>query len=164
MDRMDMIVLVAGSLVSAAVIAMLWSWSVARPDEWLLQIRDGRMIRAGVGISIWRRPGDVLVRYSSAIQRATFSAIAPSRDQVPFAVEGFALWTVQSAGDGPFRAFRNLGLANLAERHPALRSDKHLLTAAQYRAFQKLLAAEVQQLASRRLKQKPKLKRLEKPN
>ena len=125
-----------------------WSWVVSRPDEWLLHLRNGKLLRAGIGISAWRRPGDVIVRFTSAIQRVTFSAIAPSREQVPFLIEGFALWTVIAEGDGPFRAFRNLGLANLCDRRFVLKSEKHLLTSQQYKAFQSLLAAEVQQLAS----------------
>lgn len=134
--------------VLSVVRAIRWSWVVARPDEWLLRIRDGVLVRSGIGISVWRRPGDVVVRYTSAVQRVTFSALAPSREQVPFAIEGFALWTVIAEGDGPFRAFRNLGLANLADHHSYLRSEKHLLSSPQYKAFQALLAAEAQQLAS----------------
>ncbi|MGH7123497.1 MAG: SPFH domain-containing protein, partial [Stellaceae bacterium] len=144
-------------LIAAAAIIALggfvatvvhWSWIIAKPDEWLLRIRDGKLLRAGIGISIWRRPGDAVVRFTSAIQRVTFTAVTPSKEQVPFSIEGFALWTVRSDGDGPFAAFRSLGLANLAQRPPQLKSDQHLLTAPQYRAFQALLAAEVQQLVT----------------
>ena len=71
--------------VLSVVRAIRWSWVVARPDEWLLRIRDGVLVRSGIGISVWRRPGDVVVRYTSAVQRVTFSALAPSREQVPFA-------------------------------------------------------------------------------
>src|SRR5436190_441137 len=49
--------------------AVRWSWLVAKPDQWLLRIRDGRLVRAGIGISVWRRPGDAIVRFTSAVQR-----------------------------------------------------------------------------------------------
>ena len=39
----------------------------AQPDEWLLCIRNGRLVRAGVGIRLWRRPGDVVVRFTSSL-------------------------------------------------------------------------------------------------
>src|SRR5437868_923416 len=109
-------------LAFAALRLVRWSWVVSRPDEWLLHLRDGKPVRAGIGISVWRLPGDVVVRFSSAIQRVTFSAGATSREQVPFTLEGFALWTVIGEGDGPFRAFRNLGLANLCDRRFVLKS------------------------------------------
>lgn len=143
-------VLLASSalLLVAIAAAVRWSWLVAGPDQWLLGVRDGRLVRAGIGIGIWRRPGDTIVRFTSAVQRVTFKATAPSREQVPFVVEGFALWTVHGEGDGPFVAFGNLGLANLLERPALLRSDKHLLTGPQYHAFQALLSAEVQQLVA----------------
>ena len=37
---------------------------VGGPDEWVLQIRNGACVRAGIGASVWRRPGDVVVRLS----------------------------------------------------------------------------------------------------
>ena len=138
-------------LVASISGSIFWSWVVSRPDEWLLLIRDGVLVRSGIGIRLFRRPGDAVVRFTSAVQRVTFSAMASSREQLPFIIDGFALWTVIAEGDGPFRAFRNLGLANLADRHPLLRSHKHLLTSQQYKAFQTLLAAEVQLASFRHL-------------
>ena len=133
-----------------ALAALRWSWRVSAPDEWLLQVRDGKLVRAGVGISVLRLPGDVLARFSSTLQRVTFAASGASRDQVPIAVDGFLLWSVDPDGDGPFRAFRALGIADL-ERPPAgLKSRKHLLTGPQHHAFQGLVAAEVAQLVSTR--------------
>lgn len=121
---------------------------VARPDQWLLHIRNGEMLSAGVGVSCWRRPGDVAVLFSSTLQRVRFTVSALSRDRVQVIVEGFILWSVDEEGDGPFRAFRQMGLIDLGEQSSEMRSRKHLLTTPQHRAFRTLLSAEVQRHAA----------------
>ncbi len=66
------------ALLSAVVFAVAKALVVAQPDERLLCIRDGRLVRAGVGISLWRRPGDVVARLTSTVQRVGFSVNALS--------------------------------------------------------------------------------------
>ncbi|MFC1705666.1 SPFH domain-containing protein [Planctomycetota bacterium] len=121
---------------------------VAQPDEWLLRIRNGHMMEAGVGIRVWRRPGDVVARFTSTIQRVSFTVDALSSDRLSVSIEGFVLWSVLSCEDGPFRAFRKLGLVNLDAPSLGLKSCKHLMTTPQYRAFQRLLAAVAQRSAA----------------
>jgi hypothetical protein len=52
---------------------MLPWYFVSQPDEWLLCIRNGRLVKAGVGISLWSRPFDVVVRFTSTVQRVRFT-------------------------------------------------------------------------------------------
>lgn len=136
------------ALLSAVVFAAAKALVVAQPDEWLLCIRNGRLVRAGVGISLWRRPGDVVARFTSTVQRVGFAVNALSRERLPVTVEGFILWSVSQQGDDPFTAFQKLGLVNLDARPSDLRSLKHLLATPQHRAFQQLLGAAVQRLSS----------------
>jgi hypothetical protein len=139
----------AGVLLLLLCIGLIkWSVVLARPDEWLLRIRDGKLLDAGVGITVWRKPGDVVARFSSTLQRVKFTAEARSTDRLAVKLEGFVLWSVAPGGDNPLRAFSKLGIANLDQRPTGLRSDKHLLTGPQHKAFQALLAAELQQSAS----------------
>src|SRR5262249_8444340 len=102
-------------------------YHAAQPDEWLLCIRNGRLLRAGVGIRVGRRPGDVVVRFTSTVQRVSFSAHALSRERLQVFIDGFILWSVSPNGDGPFRAFQKLGVANLDKPPQDLRSPRHLL-------------------------------------
>ncbi|MDB4929751.1 MAG: domain/band 7 family protein, partial [Myxococcaceae bacterium] len=120
----------------------------AQPDEWLLCIRDGRLAQAGVGIALFRRPGDVVVRFSATMQRVGFAVDAVSRERVAVRVEGFAFWSVSDEGDAPFRAYSRLGIADLRRPPPGLRHPKHLLTSPQHKAFQQMLSAVVQRHAS----------------
>ena len=123
---------------------------VAQPDEWLLSIRNGRLVKAGIGIHLWRRPGDVVARFTSTVQRVSFTVTALSRERLRVSIAGFILWSVSGEGDGPFRAFRKLGLVNLDARPHDLKSPKHLLSTPQHHAFQQLLGAAVQRLGATR--------------
>ncbi|MBI5532838.1 MAG: hypothetical protein HY898_09000 [Deltaproteobacteria bacterium] len=131
-------------VVLVMIILLRRSFVAAEPDEWLLRIRNGRLLNAGIGISLFRKPGEVLARFSSTIQRVKFCADALSREHVPVKVDGFLLWSVSPEPERAFRAFNRLGIANLERAHHGLRNAKHLLTSPQHHAFQALLAAEVQ--------------------
>lgn len=147
------IVLLAFALLvitTLAGIGVARSLVVAQPDEWLLCIRNGRLVKAGVGIYLWRRPGDVVARFTSTMQRVGFAVSALSHESLRVSVDGFILWSVSADGDGPFRAFQKLGLVNLDAPPRDLRSPKHLLSTPQHRAFQQLLGAAVQRLAATR--------------
>lgn len=120
----------------------------AQPDEWLLCVRNGALVNAGVGVSMLRRPGDVVVRFSSTMQRVGFAVEALSLERIAVKVEGFIFWSVASEGDAPFRAYSRLGIANLMRPPPALKHPKHLLTSPQHKAFQQILSAVAQRHAS----------------
>jgi hypothetical protein len=138
-------------LITGPVFALIWArWSfvTSQPDEWLIRIRDGRLAKAGIGISLWRRPGDLIARFSSTIQRVGFKVEALTQESLHVLIEGFVLWSVSPVDDGPFLAFRNLGVANLNSPPRDLMSKKHLLTKQQYCAFQEVFAAEVQRYAT----------------
>jgi len=141
------VALALAALLAAKVIR---SRVVAQPDEWLLCIRNGRLVKAGIGISLWRLPWEVVARFTSTLQRVSFEAEALSRERLRVVVEGFILWSVSPGGDAPFRAFRKFGLANLDAPPRDLKSPRHLLSTPQHHAFQKLLGAAVQRLSASR--------------
>lgn len=136
--------------VTAIGVAIARALVIAQPDEWLLCIRNGKLVRAGVGIFLWRRPGDVVARFTSTMQRVSFTVDALSKEQLQVTLQGFILWSVSPRGDSPFLAFQKLGLVNLDEHPRDLKSPKHLLTTPQHRAFQQLLGAAAQRLATTR--------------
>ncbi len=142
--------LVLGIAASALMIgvAARRAYVVAQPDEWLLCVRNGRLAHAGVGISVWRLPGDVVVRFTTTLQRVTFTVEALSSERLAVSIDGFVLWSVSETE--PYQTYQRLGVANLEAPAADLKSARHLLTGPQYRAFQQILGATVQRLAATR--------------
>ena len=137
--------------IVGVVVVLLWTrWSfvTSQPDEWLIKVRGGKLSKAGIGISIWRHPGDLIARFSSTLQRVGFKVDALTREHLHVLIEGFVLWSVSPEEDGPFWAFRNLGVANLNSPPHDLTNKKHLLTKLQYHAFQEVFGAEVQRYSA----------------
>jgi hypothetical protein len=133
-----------GPLLAAAALAVFYGARVllvrSGPDEWLLQIRDGVLVRAGVGISALRWPQDRVVRFPAAVQRVRFEAFALSRELLPVKIEAFALWSVLP--EDPLLACRRLGLASQPHGQ-----QTHLLSRPQYHAFQQAFTALVRRHA-----------------
>lgn len=143
--------LAAGGAVLVLLLAALTcktAFITAAPDEWLLQIRDGRLAAVGIGISVWRRPGDVVARFTSTMQRVGFTVEALTAEHLKLRVEGFILWAVDGRDERPFLAFRSLGLANLLHPPADLKHPKHLLTTPQHKAFQQVVGGTVQRHTS----------------
>jgi hypothetical protein len=134
--------------LGAAAVAWNKVYVTAAPDEWLLQIRDGRLVAAGVGIALWRLPGDVVARFTSTMQRVGFTAEALTAEALKVSMEGFILWAVDPRDDRPFLAFRSLGLANLLAPPSDLKHPKHLLTGPQHKALQQLVGSTAQRHVS----------------
>src|SRR5687768_5526572 len=102
-----------GLILVCAAAVLRYARMSAQPDEWLLHIRNGKVLDAGIGINLWRRPDDVIARFSSAVQRVRFTAEAPSAEHLAVRVDGFVLWSVALDPERAFRAFSKLGIANL---------------------------------------------------
>jgi len=82
---------VAARLVPAEAVrvvalgAAVGSWVVVsgRAGEWVLHLRDGELLESGVGIVVWRRPLDRVVRFTAAMQRVSFETEALSAESLP---------------------------------------------------------------------------------
>ena len=82
-----------GALAIFALVIRLCLKAVvrARPDEWLLVIQEGRLVRAGIGIWAMRSPNRSVVRFTSTLQRVCFTAEALSSEHLSVSIEGFIL-------------------------------------------------------------------------
>jgi flotillin len=103
------IILVAILVVALVAAGLLVSRrAVAKPNEWLLVIADGEMVKAGIGLSAFRWPNQQVVRFPSAIQKVQFSAQQVTKEMQGIEVSGFVIWVVFREEDGPFKAYRYL--------------------------------------------------------
>lgn len=144
---MTLIVAIVG-IVGAIIWLARATVRTADADEWLLHLRNGSLVHCGQGIRVLRLPGDVIVRFSTAVQRVRFTVCVLTNDRVSTELEGFFLWRVSEGEDAPLRAYRSLGITNREEgRH--LTSRHHLLDRPQHHAFQAAAGAAALRYAGR---------------
>jgi len=49
-------------------------WVEAKPNEWLLIIRNGEQAKCAVGLQTWMLPGDAAVKFPSQLYKVYFTA------------------------------------------------------------------------------------------
>lgn len=69
----------AGTLIVAALaffsIKYLQNWWVeGAPNEWVLVIRDGKMVKAGIGLKTLVFPNETYVKFPSKVEKVAFKA------------------------------------------------------------------------------------------
>ena len=66
----------------------------AKPNEWLLVIRDGKLVKSGIGLKAYIGLTDSYVKFPSKIERVTFTANNVTKEMQGVIITGFAFWSV----------------------------------------------------------------------
>ena len=82
---------------------------VAQPNEWMIVLREGKMVKCGVGISCLQMPNDKIVTFPSKINKVKFIAQQVTKEMQGLEVSGIIIWTIFRDGDGPLKAYKSLG-------------------------------------------------------
>jgi hypothetical protein len=99
---------------SAVALNIYNRFETALPNEWLLVIQDGELIKCGVGISVFRGFNQVIVKFPSLLNKVQFSAQQVSKEMQGVELSGFIIWVIKRDGNGPLKAFKHIkDLANL---------------------------------------------------
>lgn len=81
-----------------------WGRVWARPSEYLIQLRGGRVVRHGPGLSVFLWPRDSVAILPTAIRRLAFTADQVTAEKVGVAVTGVAVYRIAE----PLLAYRML--------------------------------------------------------
>lgn len=92
--------------VNAGILFLKSRWVESEADEWLLIIRDGKLIKAGIGLKAIAGLSDTVVKFPSKIEKVTFSANNVTKEMQGIEITGFAFWSVYREEDGPFRCYK----------------------------------------------------------
>lgn len=93
--------------ITYGVVLFLQSrWVKSDADQWLLIIRDGKLVRAGIGLQTLSGFSDTVVKFPSKIEKVTFSANNVTKEMQGVNITGFAFWSVYREDDGPFRCYK----------------------------------------------------------
>lgn len=90
-------------------------------------MKDGKMIRKGIGLATWIYPGESYVKFSSQINQVDFSAQQVSVECAGVEVTGTIVWSVFREDDGPMVAYRCFGQDLIAGKpHKANKQIKEI--------------------------------------
>jgi flotillin len=92
-----------------------WGLVSAAAHEHLVLIRNGAVVRAQQGGSVWKWPGDSVARIDTSVHRLQFTADQITRERVGVQVTGLAVFRVVA----PLVAFRMLDLED-PDRHRSI--------------------------------------------
>ena len=81
----------------------------SEPNEWMLIVRNGKLMECGVGISGYAKFSDTVVKFPSKINKVKFTAQQVTKEIQGVEISGVIIWSVYREKDGPFKAFKYLG-------------------------------------------------------
>ena len=84
-------------------------YATSNPNQWMLVIRNGRVVKSGIGISSFTQYGDKIVKFPSRINKVKFSAQQVTQEMQGIEVSGVIIWAIFREADGPSRAYKMLG-------------------------------------------------------
>ncbi|EGR30512.1 spfh domain band 7 family protein [Ichthyophthirius multifiliis] len=96
-------------IILLSLLLVLWvisHWEKSDTNEWLLLIQDGKQVKAGIGLQCYKGLTQTVVRFPSSINKVEFTAENATREMQGIQVKGFAIWEVNSYGDGPFNCYK----------------------------------------------------------
>ena len=110
------------SYVVPAVVALLLGWIAhqafklyqslqisGKPNEWVVVINDNKQKIAGIGLQTMRGWGDSVAIFPSKVNKVSFSTNQVTKQMSGLEVSAMICWSVNREGDGPMKAYKNLG-------------------------------------------------------
>ena len=80
-----------------------------KPSEWVLVMRNGNLVKAGIGLKTFKGPFDQVAMYPAHMHKVNFSTQQVTKEMQSVEVSGMLVWTVNRIGNGPLNAYKNLG-------------------------------------------------------
>lgn len=108
-----MVFLIVFGILSAIAVALFFKYGfrfvTSEPNEWMLVIKNGQIVKSGVGISSYIYFGNKVVKFPSKINKVNFIAQQVTNEMQGVEVSGIIVWAIYRDKDGPVRAYKMLG-------------------------------------------------------
>jgi len=91
---------------------------VAQPNQWMLVLRNGKLVKCGVGISVFQGLNDKIVKFPSKVHKVPFAAQQVTTEMQGIEVSGIIIWSIFREGDGPLKAYKSIG-TDIQQEEPA---------------------------------------------
>jgi len=89
----------------------------AKPNEWLVIMRNGKMVSAGIGAATMISPWDSVAIFPSRLVKVEFNTQQVTIEMQGVEVSTMLEWNIDRNGEGPMKAFKNLG-SDLCSSNP----------------------------------------------
>jgi len=87
-----------------------------KANEWVVVINNGVQKQAGIGLSVMRGPNDQVAVFPSKVNKVTLTAEQITEEMQGLRVSAMIVWTINREGDGPMKAYKNLGEDLVADK------------------------------------------------
>lgn len=78
----------------------------SKPNEWLLVIKNGKLVKSGVGIYGFKGFNSSIVKYPSQMQTVDFCADNVTIEMQGVKVSGFVAWQVRRGEEEPLKYYK----------------------------------------------------------
>ena len=104
-------------------------WVAGKPNEWVLIMRNGAMVKAGVGLCTFKGPFDQVATFPARVYKVNFSTEQVTSEMQGVRVNGMIVWTINRTGQGPLNAYKSLGDISSGDPTSANDSLRNMATA-----------------------------------
>jgi len=91
-------------------------------NQWVLVMRNGKMVNMGIGLNTYRGYFDQVARFSSRVNQVSFSSNVVTKEMQEVDIEGVVVWSIFRDDDGPNLAYKTFGEA-LSQKVPTAAND-----------------------------------------
>ena len=83
-------------------------WVEGKPNEWVVIMRNGDFVQAGIGLSTFIMPFDTHAIFPSKLVKIEVTTQQVTKEMQGVEVSSMIEWTIDKKGEGPMKAFKNL--------------------------------------------------------
>lgn len=94
-----------------------------KANEWMIIMRNGEMVKCGVGLATWIMPGDQAITFPSLINKISFNASQVTTEMVGVEVKCVIIWSVHRDNAGPFKCYKSFG-EDLKKTTPTMANEQ----------------------------------------
>lgn len=84
-------------------------WVEAAGNEWMVIIKNGQMVQAGVGLKTFKLPFQQVVKFPAQVHNVAMSIENVTKEMQGVEVSANLVWSIYREENGPFLAYKNLG-------------------------------------------------------
>ena len=113
-QALDAVVPLCALLIFGYISYNFYKWVLTRqitgkPNEWVVIMKNGEFVNAGIGISHFKMPFEEVAVFPSKVNKIQFTTDQITKEMQGLRVSAMLVWTVYRENPGPMKAYMSLG-------------------------------------------------------